>query len=364
MRKRINFKWDVLKRQSSQRYLPEIDALRFFAIIPVMLVHFSAALLENNSNFSREIIDSDNALRNLLFQGNLGVDLFFGISGFILALPFINKKRNELKFKSYFLRRLVRIEPPYIIAITLFLFVHLFLQSETVGFLLERYFASFFYVHNIIYEYRSFILPVAWSLELEIQFYLLMPLLLYIFKIYESKYWRYLLYGSLALLSLTVNIFPFIELNDFMVYFIAGILVADLYKNNTFKKHFIWDIIFIISLPSFFLIKGSPEHLIRAIFLFLILASSLNLVLLKKILTHNLLVVIGGMCYSLYLLHYPFYHLMMKIFSDKLTFFKSFDSNFYLQAAIFIPLSILVITGYYLVVEKPFMMLSQKLGKK
>ena len=92
----FKFNLDNLKRKSSQRYLPEIDALRFFAIIPVLLIHFGAALLAENSNFDSVVVDNESVLRHYLYKGNLGVNLFFAISGFILALPFLNKKREVI----------------------------------------------------------------------------------------------------------------------------------------------------------------------------------------------------------------------------------------------------------------------------
>lgn len=352
---------NLLRRKSSQRFIPEIDALRFFAIIPVMFAHLSQAFLDYNINFDRQLIESQSLLREICYNGNLGVELFFGISGFILTLPFINLKWSELKFKKYFLRRLVRIEPPYFIALLLFFLVHMFMAEKELGFLWERFLSSFFYGHNLIHHDYSYILPPAWSLEIEIQFYLLMPLFLYLFKVFDSKYWRYLIYAAMFWLSLNINVSPDLELSDYMRYFIAGIVAAEVYKNVNLPKHFIWDIVLVVSLPLFFFFL--KDWALRSIALFGILISSLNLVVLKKLVTNNWVTIIGGMCYSLYLLHFPLYHLTMKLFTNHLTIKDSYELTFLLQAAIFIPLSIIIITGFFLLVEKPFMVLSQKVGK-
>ena len=210
-----------LRRKSSQKFIPEIDALRFFAIVPVMFAHLSQAFLEFNSNFDRAAIESDSLLRYVLVQGNLGVELFFGISGFILTLPFINKTWDELKFKKYFIRRLIRIEPPYLIALTMFLFVHLAMREQSFAYLWDRFVASFFYVNNLVFHDYSRILPPAWSLEIEIQFYLIMPLFLYLFKIFNTKYWRFIIYAILLYVSININISPDLELGDFMRYFLG-----------------------------------------------------------------------------------------------------------------------------------------------
>lgn len=348
------------ERASSQRFIPEIDALRFFAILPVLLVHLSGAMLEQNSFFDRHAIDQENGLRQILLLGNSGVLLFFGISGFILTLPFITKPYREIGFKKYFIRRLVRIEPPYIIAITLFFFVHLVMQTESFEFLWNHYLASFFYVHNIVYLDRSFILPVAWSLEVEVQFYVLMPLFLFVFKIFKTPYWRYFIYLVLLLLSFQVDFIEIGDLNDYMKYFVAGIFAADIYRHYTFKKHWFWDIIFIVSMILFY---KRDHNLVMSISLFLIIISSFNTVYLRGFLTNRYVTIIGGMCYTLYLLHYPLYHLMMRLVSEPLTIFEGFEANYFFQMALLLPISIALMSIYFLLVEKPFMVLSQKLSK-
>ena len=352
---------ELLRRKSSQKFIPEIDALRFFAIIPVMFAHMSQAFLDYNVNFDIELIKEESLLREIMYNGNLGVQLFFGISGFILTLPFINVPRSELRFKKYFLRRLIRIEPPYFIALILFFVVHLFMGTESFAFLWERFVSSFFYVHNLYHHSYSLILPPAWSLEIEIQFYLLMPIFLYLFKVFDTKYWRYLIYAILFLISLNLNVSPDLELSDYFRYFLAGIVAADVYKNISLPKHFIWDIVFVVGLFLFFFYL--KDWFLRSITLFLIIIASLHLVILKKAVTNKWVTIIGGMCYSLYLLHFPFYHLVMKLFTNRLTFSDSYEATFLFQALIFIPLSIVAITLFYLVVEKPFMVMSQKYGK-
>lgn len=348
------------ERASSQRFLPEIDALRFLAIMPVLLVHLSNVMLAENSFFDRQVIGEDNTLRQILSFGNSGVLLFFGISGFILSLPFISKPFKEIGFKKYFTRRLVRIEPPYLIAITIFFFVHIAIQSGTVEFLWNRYLASFFYLHNIIYNDLPFILPVAWSLEVEIQFYLLMPIFLYVFKIMDSRYWRYLIYLGLFVLSMQVDLFVVRDLNDYMLFFVAGIFAADIYRNYTFRKHWLWDIIFAVSLILFY---STFDNLVLSISLFGMIISSFYTVILKGFLTNRIVTIIGGMCYTLYLLHNPLYHLMMRLVSEPLTIFEGYEANYLFQMALLLPISIVLMSIYFLLVEKPFMVLSQKLSK-
>ncbi|MEM9075508.1 MAG: acyltransferase [Bacteroidota bacterium] len=360
MNKKFPIKLEWFERKSSQKFIPEIDALRFFAILPVMLVHFSGALLSHNESFNRALIDEENILRQILIQGNFGVHLFFAISGFILTLPFLRKREGKISLKKYFLRRLIRIEPPYLIAITLFFITHLFLQEKGLYFLLERYLASFFYIHGPWFNSSSYILPVAWSLEIEVQFYLIMPLLIFFIKYWNKVYWRAFIYAVLFGTSVFVDIAPFSNLNDYMIFFLSGIISADIYLHMRLNKSEVWDVIFIVCLVAFFAINIDP---LRFFLLIGIIISSFNLIWLKGFLHNKIVTIIGGMCYSLYLLHYPLYHLMMKIFSNYLTVKDSFEWTYLLQAILFVPLSIVLMAIYFLLVEKPFMVLGQKIGK-
>ncbi|MCV6628461.1 MAG: acyltransferase [Flavobacteriaceae bacterium] len=359
---RYPMRLEIFKRKSSQKFIPEIDALRFLAIMPVMIVHFSGSFLEYNSFFEVEAMQN-HWLRQLLLQGNYGVHLFFAISGFILTLPFIGNEEDlsSVSWKKYFLRRLIRIEPPYIIAISIFLVVHIVLQQQELMFLIKSYLSSFFYIHNIVYDHGSYILPVAWSLEIEVQFYLLMPLLLLLLKWRKAFVWRLLIYAFLFYSCLNIELFPFLELNDIMIFFLGGIVAADVYKNVQLPKSGIWDIVFLVAITAFFMIN---IKWLRFFTLFLTITSVFHLVHLKRILQNSVITTIGGMCYSLYLLHYPLYHLFSKAFGNSLTIFGVFEWDLLLQTLIFVPFSIFCISFYFLWVEKPFMIWSQRMSKK
>ena len=68
------------------------------------------------------------------------------------------------------------------------------------GGLLPHLGASIFYFHSIIYNTFSMINGVAWSLEVEIQFYLLMPAIAYILFKIENSLVRHIIIFVLALI--------------------------------------------------------------------------------------------------------------------------------------------------------------------
>ena len=98
-------------------FIPEVDGLRFVAIAAVFLFHLALNLASRNPvDFAYPRPGS--ALQATLRTGELGVQLFFILSGLVLALPFA---RHHLRggpavaLKAYFLRRLTRLEPPYFV---------------------------------------------------------------------------------------------------------------------------------------------------------------------------------------------------------------------------------------------------------
>jgi hypothetical protein len=177
---------------TSGQYFAEVDGLRFVAIASVFLFHVSGDVVRRSSE--GEGLPSGWVFR-LAQQLNVGVPLFFAISGMILALPFasyrlMSGKRPSLK--RYFLRRLTRLEPPYIASLLILFVLKMVAHRGTASEMFPHLGASLLYLHNLIYRDMSSINPIAWSLEVEVQFYILAPLLSLIFCL-RSTAWRRLL---------------------------------------------------------------------------------------------------------------------------------------------------------------------------
>lgn len=107
---------------SSGQFIPEVDGLRFFAIFSVFIYHLTGDILRHSS-----ALDAYTRKASAIFPAtqvlNVGVQLFFVISGFILGLPFATAhlaNKKPVSLKKYFLRRVTRLEPPYIISLLLF----------------------------------------------------------------------------------------------------------------------------------------------------------------------------------------------------------------------------------------------------
>ena len=118
---------------SSGNYISEVDGLRFIAIMPVIIQHLSERLIKHTPiEFATPI--AQDQLAFLASRGTIGVFIFFAISGFILAFPFAKYHLaggREVKLKDYFIRRITRLEPPYILWMSIF-FVVLFLVYAAI----------------------------------------------------------------------------------------------------------------------------------------------------------------------------------------------------------------------------------------
>src|SRR5438132_61246 len=112
----------LFKRQTNTTsFIPQIDGLRFLAIAMVLLYHINIFVtVKVPFHFTRPASDYW-WMFQLLDSDRKGVFLFFIISGFILALPFARatrQKGKQVRLKDYYLRRLTRLEPPYLLAMT------------------------------------------------------------------------------------------------------------------------------------------------------------------------------------------------------------------------------------------------------
>ncbi len=187
------------RETSSGRFIPEMDGLRFVAISMVVLFHLNGYLTAKTPFYEHGPMAQRDWLCRAALVGSHGVELFFVISGFILALPFAAHHlagAPAVNLRKYYLRRLTRLEPPYFITIFLLMALGTLLHAAALPQFYSHLAASLAYVHNLIYGAPSTALGVAWSLEIEIQFYLLVPLLTLVFTIRNSIFRRTLLIAA------------------------------------------------------------------------------------------------------------------------------------------------------------------------
>jgi peptidoglycan/LPS O-acetylase OafA/YrhL len=151
--------------KSSKFYIPSLDGIRTVAFLIVFISH--AGLGE-------------------IIPGGFGVTIFFFLSGYLITTQLRREyeRSSQINFKNFYLRRILRIWPPFYLVLLLAIVVSQ-LVAHHAGFTfqnLQAFLAQFFHItnyYNIQFGNQGMALgtEVYWSLAVEEHFYLLFPLL-------------------------------------------------------------------------------------------------------------------------------------------------------------------------------------------
>ncbi len=173
--------------------LPWLDSLRFGAFFVVFIAHVTYFL-----NFPVPVTIPGSVSRAILQNGDLGVGLFFVLSGFLITYILEREyvSRGTISLKRFYVRRVLRIWPLYFFALLLIVGAS-FLAAHThaifkVGIVPVEFTAHALFSGNI---YRAFwntaneMVSVLWSVGVEEQFYLFWPLLFLFFRKREKLNW-------------------------------------------------------------------------------------------------------------------------------------------------------------------------------
>ena len=340
--------------------MPEIDGLRFVAMASVVLYHLHGFVLAG-----KVVPGVRDSLRAVVEHGYRGVNLFYVISGFILGLPFAAhylKGESAVPLRSYFLRRLTRLEPPYIINLLICFTLLVAIDGVSARTLLPHLGASLVYLHNLWFGQQSTINAVAWTLEVEVQFYCLVPLLAVMFRIRSSLARRASLAGIVLLAGIVQTLCwdapPRAKLSILfgIQYFLTGLLLADLYVAGRSQPapQWRWDLVSLLCWPLVFL-PGDLEVWVFLPFLMLaVFVAAFRGVVFNRIFRNPIVTTLGGMCYTIYLFHYQLIPPVLR-FSRPVHIGNSFDLYFAVQFLIYAAILLLVSCSYFALVERPCM---------
>lgn len=142
-----------------------LDHLRAFAIFYVFLFHYSA------------LFPSPEWLYTIGKFGWTGVDLFFVLSGYLISSQLLAQidRQETVSFREFFLKRFFRIIPAYVLVVALY-FLFPYLREREAPAPLWKYLS---FTQNLGLDLRTQgTFSHAWSLCIEEQFYLFLPLIL------------------------------------------------------------------------------------------------------------------------------------------------------------------------------------------
>jgi peptidoglycan/LPS O-acetylase OafA/YrhL len=259
------------------------DVLRGLAALWVCLYHFTGGV-------------------GIGSYGYLGVTVFFVISGFVVPTSMVQNGYVLAAWPRFMLRRLVRLEPPYLVSIGVLLALGALDRASGT----PPPWTTMQIVGHLGYANAFLGLPwlnsVYWSLAVEFQFYILMGIALPLLLAGEpaTRLAGVALVSSLPLLLPTrsnATIFPFLSV------FGAGIL-SFLRSRNLIGRKSYWGALLVVTGIVF------EKH--DAGFA---LATVSTAVLLVKVQIPRIAPIawLGAISYSLYLLHVPIGHRVISL---------------------------------------------------
>lgn len=175
----------------SRDYRPDVDGLRAFAVLAVMLFH---------------------AWPGQFAFGIFGVDVFFVISGYLITNIILKDiARGDFSLKKFYQRRILRILPPLVFILFACLAAGFFLLTAgEYARLGANARAGAFFGGNFFlmaeagyFDVASSLKPLLhlWSLGIEEQFYIVYPFLLLLAARYSTTLFVIALLGGLSLLA-------------------------------------------------------------------------------------------------------------------------------------------------------------------
>jgi peptidoglycan/LPS O-acetylase OafA/YrhL len=322
---------DSTKKQANGLYLrriPQLDGLRGVAIGLVVIHHYIYQMHPSMPD----------ALSSILIPiagwGWSGVDLFFVLSGFLIGGILVDEKESENYYSTFYIRRAFRILPIYLLMVVLgFL---LFSLGERGGAHLGGLSSPapwgyyFTFTQNFYFARHSNImsyLQITWSLAVEEQFYLTLPLL--VRKVNKEKLLavalgmavffavlRSALYGAGYLNAMQAYVLPFCRFDSLFIGVACALLVRSpkpyawiqkrprvltgaalvLGASFLFMSHYLWS-------------KNMPLHTVGFTVVALFYAALMLLVLanpeglLSRALRYPALMKLGTISYCVYLIH-------------------------------------------------------------
>jgi peptidoglycan/LPS O-acetylase OafA/YrhL len=151
-------------RHTSIGYIPAMDGLRALAVGLVLVDH------------------SDTGLPLFANGGMLGVDIFFVLSGYLIASILLRelRKTGSIAFKAFYLKRLIRLWPALVLVV-LVMFIPGYLNAPDPTNFAKSSVAALFYLTPVTDGLLKWHLGygLTWTLGLEEYFYLLFPIALF-----------------------------------------------------------------------------------------------------------------------------------------------------------------------------------------
>lgn len=342
----------------------QLTFTRFVAAISIVIYHFGDIYPPFNYPY----------IASLIHSANIGVSYFFVLSGVVMVFAY--QKFNNIGVLSYLKKRGARILPLYYFAMLCmlayyFIRIKVLNQSSNYSPSLQDVFLHSTLLQSWFPQKATTINTAAWSLSVEMFFYLLFPLL---FKWFKNKttlstfaftFSIYLLsqvifhYALDTTYATTAFYHPLLHLNSFIIGLFVGFVTIKnsktLARNNLIPligTMFIITGLMIFPIPNISFHNGAMSPLFGLFIYYLSTDKSFLTSLFKKPIMINL----GEISYGIYILQFPVFF----FFTATLTFFgyKIDTILFY----VFLLILVIVSALSYHWIEKPLRARIRRLG--
>lgn len=348
-------------------------------------------------------------LGRFLQSSSIAVDGFMVITGFLMAYHYILRENEEPYLAKdtiikFWLRRFFRLYPVYLLAILSAYFLakqSAVYQSEILMYFtgsltnawgiasttyepsLATLITHLTFIHGLIPEFVSDLLGPAWSLSLEMQFYIIFPFLFtWFFTSRISERLLLLIVSSIIISALMPKLFGLYLSNGILAHFgqpsiilykLPLFIIGILFACVGLKK--IHPIYFLLGLCLVMIFQGKLTNLVVlsiAFFMFLDYLKDcmsdkiyLFLLMLRNVLSNRISTFGAEISYSLYLIHMLILPFVLKFIintADSYGMSKNYIAV--VSLVVFIGVTVMVSSILYWTIEKNFIIIGRKVINK
>jgi len=308
-------------------FFQNLDGIRFFCFLSVFLCH--SFYTENPSIVGSGIY---HFIKITLFgNGNIGVNAFFVLSGFLITYLLIEEKKinGQVSPPKFWIRRILRIWPLYYFCV-LFGFVLFPFLKQMFGQTANEsanpiYYLTFLANFDIIHHGLpdSSTLGLLWSIAIEEQFYFLWPIVIYSFPV--NRLWipfvtiilSSLIFRAFNPVPVVYEIHTLSAISDMTIGAVAAWLihtssgfrefVKNLTKPNIAFIYFLFIVIYLFRLPllkEIFAIRIFDRLIVSIVLVFILLEQTYSENSFFKLSNLKTISGLGVITYGLYCFHF------------------------------------------------------------
>jgi len=350
-----------------------IDALRGIAIIGVLLAHAGLYSSIAYPHWLQSFAEIN--------VGPRGVQLFYVVSAFTLCVSFSKRKNFEKHTTlNFYIRRFFRIAPLFYLAVIFYLWQQNYWTTNPYHFSLLNILTTFTFTNGVSPAFINNIVFGGWSIAIESTFYLLFPLLFYVFTklktIKAALIFTLIIAIAMQILRLYLLTIPMIQRNpDLQTYtfqffpsqlpvFLIGIVTFFFMHTENINRYKKFMTFFFLGIAVLMVMQIiSPFKLIAGHYMYGLIFGLLLFFLSKfpvKLLVNRITIYIGKISFSLYLCHVAVIYWLSNFGLNNYLPANPY-LNFILRFIILLGFSSIVASILFFTVEQGFISLGKKI---